>query len=209
MVSGSILLTVLFGMFPAPGLSAPAALPASTAGVVAAAFHPLDIGRWWRYQVEEDGRTFDQTVTVKESPRPGCVELYVDSGMRKSRYVVSQDKEGAYLHEVGVRLSLVPLWRTQTFEPPLPFLRSQRRPSNAWSWQGHCVGPGPHLERGEYSSRMVYADDTSHRPLLEVTAAWTSEDGSAQSFVARYQRDVGLVSIESDSYHKELVAHGP
>lgn len=173
-----------------------------------AAYHPLDVGRWWRYRVEEEGRVFVQVVTVEEGRRPGRVELRVDSGTRTSRYVVSQDEDEARLHEVRVRVSWLPVWRAQVFEPPLLFLQSQENPLLEWTWEGECQGLGPRPTRGDYSSRVVYDADRPGEAVLEVEAEWALADGSTRRFTARYRRDVGLVWMESADYRKELLTHG-
>ncbi len=170
-------------------------------------YHPLVPGTVWTYQVVEGGRSYEQRVELRPGEEPGSFELETFSPKRRVRYRLSVQGETVLLHRVEARLSFLPLWRRQSFAPPLPFLNLERGLVNAWTWSGEAAGDHGRVSRILYCARALGAEGGAGEVELEVIAACAAGSEAGAVYRAQYASGIGLVRVESKDYSKVLVGH--
>jgi hypothetical protein len=166
-------------------------------------------GMKWAYEVTESGKTYQQTIILKSSPENGQYLLSTSSPLRRTEYTISQHNNRILLHKVRGRLSFLPVWRTRSFTPAIPYLDFDSQTTTSWSWMGETKGFGPDFDEIFFHMTPFSESpsDSVANNKCQVTASCSLADGTNEGYKATYEAGIGLVSIVAEGYRKELIEY--
>jgi hypothetical protein len=171
-------------------------------------YHPLVPGSRWTYRVDEGPRSYEQDIELLVGPAPGMYILATSSPNRRSQYLISNQEGIIVLHEIKARLSIIPVWRTLRFDPPLPYLNLVRGLDACWTWEGKASGFGPDVEQIHYTMQPLNdGQDAPYESMLEVVAVSETRTETVARYRALYAEQIGLIRVDGDDYSKLLLRH--
>lgn len=205
-IHASLLLAIASLVAAGLALCGPAKAPASEGSH----FHPLDAGRSWEYEVIEGEEVKQQHIEVQAGDSDDAWVLATRAGSRRAYYEISASSGCYYLHKIRYKLSFLPFGKSTSFEPPLPFLKTDASDSTSWSWAGQANGMGRTLRTADYCARVVRQAESDPAGALMmgdliVDAVFVEDNGATHAQRAIYRPGVGLLRIESPQHHKQLI----